>query len=221
MAMKTRINIITILIILIYIGPANASGGLSIDPRGDYFLQRTTGDTYNCGPLAALIARQYADKEFNPTSIRNEVSEARDLLRSYKNKATDSDVKGWWELRDIQIYLRFMGVRTKYHKLDRGRNPINKIQQLIADKKMLIINVNMNDIPYGKSTGKPYSTFYIPGGWGHYLAIVGFEKKNDELYFEIHDSYSPKGKNRLYPAKQIIRSMRRFAPVYLAINQGV
>lgn len=207
------------MLLLAWVVPAHSKESKSIDPRGDFFLQRTSGDTYNCGPLVALIARKYADDEFDSINLRREIAKARDLVSSYKNKSGNADALSWWEFRDIRVYLRFMGVGTKVHKLPRGRNPAKDIQQMIAENKMLIVNVNMNDIPYGKETGKPYSTFYIPGGWGHYLAIVGYEKKNDEMYFKVHDSFSPKGKNRLYSAKQIVRAMRRFAPAYLEVKQ--
>lgn len=213
--------LVTFLLPLVWSVQIHAKESQSIDPTGEHFLQRSTGDTFNCGPLTALIARKYADNEFDPRNLNVEISQARGLVNTFMKKTNNADRMSWWNLRDIQVYLKFMGVGVERHKLARGRNPANQLKEMIEKKKLVIINVNMNDLPYGKQTGKPYSTFYLPGGWGHYLAIVGFEKRNNETYFNTHDSFSPKGKNRLYSAKQIVRAMRRFAPVYLEVKQGV
>ena len=84
--MNLRIHTVILLLLLVWFVPAHSKESRSIDPEGDFFLQRTAGDTYNCGPLAALIARKYADNEFDPRNLRREISEARGLVRNYKKE---------------------------------------------------------------------------------------------------------------------------------------
>ena len=38
------------------------SANESNDPSGELFLLRSAGDLANCGPITALMARQYADR---------------------------------------------------------------------------------------------------------------------------------------------------------------
>lgn len=213
---------IILLILFFSLPTVNAKvSALSIDPEGKHFLQRSFGDTFNCGPLTALIARQYADKEFDVRIPRNEIFKARGLVNSFNKKPLDADHTKWWKLRDIQVYLKFMGIGTEKHKITQGENTTTQIQNLIEEKNLVIVNINMNDISYGRETGKPYRTFYFPGGWGHYLAIIGYEKRNNETYFEVHDTFSFRGRNRLLSAKQIVRAMKRYHTTYLKVKQGV
>ena len=193
----------------------------SIDPKGDVFLQRTRGDTLHCGPLAAIMARRFADKSFKPEKTLKEIKTARGLVNDFLGLAQNENFGRWWEFEDIETYLKFMGVKHKSVKLTKGRNTASQITALLDKKQMVLVNVNMNHIPRGRDANKPYSTFYLPGGWGHFLAVVGYQYKDKELYFEMHDSFSPQGKNRLYSAKHIIGSMRAFEPSFLHIQRGV
>jgi hypothetical protein len=87
----------------------------------------------------------------------------------------------------------------------------------------MIINVNMNDLPRQNGTtniGKPYMTFPIPGGWGHFLVIVGYQYNDNKLVFQIHDSVSNKGKNRLFYAANIVHAVKRYSPEIIVINKG-
>jgi len=188
----------------------------SNDPSGELFLLRKAGDLSNCGPITALMARQYADRSFDVESLSGEVIKARKLLADYRHRPFSKDNEGWWSLKDIQVYLRFMGVSSQRGDLIRGRNYI-ELKKVIDQKKVAIINVNMNDLPRGNETGKPYGTFYVPFGWGHFIAIVGYQVKNGELYFETHDSFSPQGKSRLYLAKHLERAIKRYNPYYLEV----
>ena len=188
----------------------------SNDPGGKLFLLRSAGDLVNCGPITALMARKYADKRFDVQSLPGEVSKARKLLADYRHQPSHQNESNWWSLRDIQVYLRFMGVRSQRGKLIHGRNYVT-LKQVIDQRKMAIVNVNMNDLPRGRETGKPYNTYYVPFGWGHFMAIVGYQVKDGELYFETHDSFSPQGKNRLYLAKHLERAIKRYNPYFLEV----
>ena len=161
------------------------------------------------------MARQYADREFDVNSLTAEVTKARKLLADYRQQSF-KNTQGWWSLKDIQIYLRFMGVSSQPGKLIRERNYI-ELKKVIDQRKVAIINVNMNDLPRGNETGKPYNTFYVPFGWGHFIAVVGYQVKDGELYFETHDSFSPQGKSRLYSAKHLEKAIKRYNPYYLEV----
>ncbi|PWQ98381.1 hypothetical protein DKT75_04440 [Leucothrix arctica] len=193
----------------------------SIDPKGEFFVQRTRGDTLHCGPLAAIMARNFADTNYKPQNTFKEIKSARGLVNDFLGLDRNKDFGRWWEFADIETYLNFMGVRYKSTKLTKGRNTESQIKKLLDQQQMVLVNVNMNHIPRGKNANKPYSTFYIPGGWGHFLAVVGYEYKDEKLYFEMHDSFSPNGRNRLYEAKYIIGSMKKFEPEFLQIERGV
>ena len=193
----------------------------SIDPQGDVFVQRTRGDTLHCGPLAAIMARRFADKRYKPEQTMSEIKNARGLVNEFLGREKNEDFGRWWEFEDIETYLKFMGVKHKLVKMTKGRNTEIQIKELLDKKQMVLVNVNMNHIPRGRDANKPYSTFYMPGGWGHFLAVVGYQYKDNELYFEMHDSFSPQGRNRLYSAKYIIGSMRAFEPSFLHIQSGV
>ena len=193
----------------------------SIDPSGKLFIERTRGDILHCGPLAAIMARRFADPSFKPKKTYTEIKTARGLVNDFMGLDRDKNIGRWWEFEDIETYLKFMGISAKSVKITKGRNTENQIKKLLDTKQMVLVNVNMNHIPRGKNTNKPYSTFYIPGGWGHFLAVVGYTYKDKKLFFEMHDSFSPNGRNRLYEAKYIIVSMKRFEPKFLQVKKGV
>ena len=193
----------------------------SIDPKGELFVQRTTGDTLHCGPIAAMMARRFADDSYKPEKTMTEITRARSLVNDFMGLERDDDFGRWWEIDDIETYLKFNGVKYQSVTLTKGRNTEDQIKGLLDKKQMVVVNVNMNHIPRGRESNKPYLTFFIPGGWGHFLAVVGYKYQNEELYFEIHDSFSPHGRNRLYAAKYIVGSMKAFEPRFLQIQRGV
>ncbi|RVU84019.1 hypothetical protein EOL70_14540 [Leucothrix sargassi] len=206
--------------VLLLISTVALSKG-SIDPEGELFVQRTRGDTLHCGPLAAIMARRFADPNFKPKKTYGEITRARGIVNEFSGLERGEDFGRWWEFEDIETYLKFTGVKYKTVEMTKGRNTEAQIKQMVDKNQLVLVNVNMNHIPRGKNANKPYSTFYIPGGWGHYLAVVGYTYQNGKLYFEMHDSFSIKGRNRLYEAKYIIGSMKAFEPRFIHIQRGV
>jgi len=83
----------------------------------------------------------------------------------------------------------------------------------------VVINVNMNNLSRGKYTGKPYFTFPFPGGWGHFLVIVGYKQIGNKLMYEIHDSFIKGGNNRLYDADEIQFALTRYNPEILVVQR--
>ena len=194
----------------------------SLDPKGELFVERTRGDTLHCGPLAAIMARRFADSDYMPLDKTiQEIASVRGIVNDFLGLKRDEDFGRWWEFDDIETYLKFMGVKYEAVKITKERDTEKQIKDLLAKKQMVLVNVNMNHIPRGRSANKAYSTFYIPGCWGHFLAVVGYQYQEGELYFEMHDSFSPNGRNRLYAAKYIVGSMKAFEPKFLHIKRGV
>ena len=193
----------------------------SLDPEGKIFIQRAKGDTVHCGPIAAIMARRFADPTYKPKRVFSEITNARGLVNDFMGLEKDADFSRWWKIRDIETYLKFSGVQFKSARVTKGRNAENQIIDLLDRQRLLLVNVNMNHIPKGETANKPYSTFYVPGGWGHFLAIVGYKYKKDELYLEVHDSYNASGKNRLFQAKYIVGSMNAYAANFVHIKKGV
>jgi len=78
----------------------------------------------------------------------------------------------------------------------------------------------MNDLPKNAEIGKFYGTTRLFGRWGHFLLVVGYKQVNGQLAYEIHDSYSNKGKNRLFYAKDINRAITRYQKKLLIVKRN-
>jgi len=204
--MKTKQLSVLIVLFTLFIG--SPSYALSNDPLGKIFISKTFGDFSNCGPISALMLAKYINADFSNDDLLTNIKKARKITAANKN--IDNR---WWRMRDIKKYLQHMSV--KYDEVimtdstsieDRKEHIINALHQGSA----VLINVNMNHLPQGSEVGKPYLTFPLLGAWGHFLVIVGYEEVDGKTVFEIHDSYTKKGKNRLFYANHIMNSINRY-----------
>ncbi|CAA6803384.1 MAG: Unknown protein [uncultured Thiotrichaceae bacterium] len=199
---------------------SNVSYALSNDPLGKHFLQKAVGDLSNCGPISALMARQYSQKNYKVVNLASSIRDARG--QSHQDSSDDmffseSTQGRWWKMSDIKSYFNKHNVA--YKPLLVSNNP-REIVNALRNNQIVLINLNMNDIPRGtRSIGKPYFTFPVPGGWGHYLMIIGFDYIDGELVFEAHDSFRRAGKNRLFYAKNIMRAVKRYYPETLLVKK--
>lgn len=195
----------------------------SNDPLGKYYLKQAVGDLSNCGPISALMARQYSQSDFRVVHLLTSIREARG--KSHHHVTNDDDIissmssgGNWWKMSDIKSY--FQKNRVTYQSKRVSNNPADIVRAL-KKNQIVIINLNMNDIPRGtRRIGKPYFTFPIPGGWGHYLVIIGFDYIDGELVFEAHDSFRQSGKNRQFYAKHIMHAVKRYYPEVLLIHKN-
>lgn len=196
------------------------SHALSNDPLGKHFLQKPAGDLSNCGPISALMARQYSQSNYKVVNLAESIRDARGKSRQdIEDDFFSSSSSGgrWWKMSDIKGY--FNKHRVAYKPKLVSNNPA-EIVNALKNNQIVIINLNMNDLPRGtRSIGKPYFTFPIPGGWGHYLVIIGFDYVDGELVFEAHDSFRRTGKNRQFYAKNIMRAVKRYYPEVLLVNK--
>lgn len=207
---------------------ANNNTGVSNDPTGKLFIKQATGDTNNCGPIVALVARKFSTQDFQVQNLNKSIIAARTLITPSSNQVDDNDEldiepspfdSRWWNISDIQRYLIQHKVPSSQFRIKQGSNTLLKA---LDNGNILIINVNMNDLPMGSglnAIGKPYLTFPIPGGWGHFMVITGYQYVDKKLVFQIHDSISKRGKNRLYYATNIVNAIKRYSPEVIVVNK--
>ncbi|HHL19715.1 MAG TPA: hypothetical protein ENJ33_08260 [Thiothrix sp.] len=207
----------------------NNSTIISHDPLGKLFIRQATGDINNCGPIAAFVARQFSTQRFKVKNLNSSIATARTLITPLSPEEIEDNLSytddskfdsRWWHTGDIKRYLTQHQVPISPLNIQQGTQALLKE----LDKgNIMIINVNMNDLPQqngATNIGKPYLTFPIPGGWGHFLVIVGYQYIDNRLVFQIHDSVSNKGKNRLFYAANIVHAVKRYSPEIIVINKG-
>ena len=179
----------------------------SNDPYGDIYITKDFGDLSNCGPMAALMALKYTKKNLPSTKLSSNIQNAR------KSVQKDKESNRWWRISDIRKY--FLHEDIKHTSLTVTDS--ESIKQQIDKNGVVIINVNMNTLSRGSKIGKPYFTLPFPGGWGHFLVIVGYKEIGKKLLFEIHDSFVKKGNNRSYYADDILSALKRYNPELLVV----
>ncbi len=201
---------------------AQLNRNISNDPTGRIYISKPAGDVSNCGPIAALMAKKYATQHFNVRHLSSSIRKARNMVKPLRDNndhdiTEDSIDTSWWRTSDIESY--FNKNKIKHYSLDINQGERAIVRELDRGN-IMIINLNMNQMPRGfGSVGKPYFTFPIPGGWGHYLVVVGYKYKNNKLVFETHDSFSTAGKNRLYKASNIVSAAKKYNPQVLVVQK--
>lgn len=145
--------------------------------------------------------------------IKN-ASDAIDDARIAVQKDDREDINyRWWSFRDIKKFLNLKKVNyseidTKNFRYAQSRS--SKVVKAVMAGNAVVVNIDMNDLPKNAEVGKYYGTTRLFGAWGHFLVIVGYKKVNGQLAYEIHDSHSEKGKNRLFYAKDINNAITKY-----------
>lgn len=214
---NTKKNLFLIFLLFFY----TSSSAQSNDPRGDIFLAKSFGDVSNCGPISALMLEKYSKPNLKISNLSKKIDNARSIVLG-KNRNIVSNT-GWWQMEDIKKYLQNKKVKYKSTEI-LGSQPVKTRKKLITSAldmgNVILINVNMNDLSRGVKTGKAYVTFPLLGkAWGHYLLVVGYRIINGSEFFEVHDSYSTKGKNRLFKALEIVKAIKRYNSEVLYVNK--
>ncbi len=220
--------------ILSHSSHAHLFQNISNDPEGKLFIKKSAGDISNCGPIAALMARKFSTHQFSVSNLNQSISKARYTVKPVLNQNDDeehgitnfdsrssSSDSSWWRTSDIKAYFNKNAV--KHYSINLTHSTTQSEQALINELNkgnIMIVNLNMNDMPhsFGK-VGKPYFTFPIPGGWGHYLVVVGYKQVNNTLVFETHDSFSKSGKNRMFKASNLVRAVKRYNPQVVVVQK--
>ncbi len=187
----------------------NIANAQSIDPLGNIYITKNPGDLSNCGPIAALMLSKFSKRGALSKDLMGNIQYARRSIQRNPNS------NRWWSIRDIKKYFTQEGIK---HRLITSRSR-DTIKNQLDKKSAVIINVNMNNLSRGKNIGKPYFTFPFPGGWGHFLVIVGYKQMGRKLMYEVHDSYIKGGNNRLYDADEIQFALQRYNPNILVVQR--
>lgn len=196
--------------------PANAY--FSNDPQGRMFIQKPFGDMNNCGPLSALMLTKFVKPHETYKNLNDEIDKARRTVQ-----VEDEEINyRWWSFRDIKKFLRHNNV--SYSEMDTAhfryaQSRSSKIVKTLIQGNVVVINIDMNDLPRDSEVGKYYTTTSLFGRWGHFLVIVGYKKVNGQLAYEIHDSHSAKGKNRFFYAKHINHAITKYNKKLLLVNK--
>jgi len=205
-----------VMCLMLFSTPAKA---FSNDPTGQIFIAKSFGDFSNCGPISALMLAKYINSDFSAGNLSSAIVKARKITMKDKTRGVDYR---WWNMRDIKKYLQYMSVRYD-EVVMRNNLPLERRKHEIISRlnqgNVVLINVNMNDLPYNAEVGKPYTTFPLLGkAWGHFLVIVGYKEVNGKMAFEIHDSYSKNGKNRMFYANNIVKSINSYNPEVIFVK---
>lgn len=193
----------------------------SNDPTGDVFIAKQFGDVSNCGPISALMLEKYSKPELKIVDLRKEITKARSIVSGRRPEATTNS---WWRMDDIKKYLKNSNVEFSAKKIPRTLSikDNEKYMTSVLDRgNVMLININMNDIPRGSNVNKPYLTFPLLGkAWGHFLVIVGYKKINGKIFYDIHDSYSVKGRNRLFNGFNIVKAIKHYNHEVISVKKN-
>jgi len=206
--MQTTIKLCLSFLLLSLI-PLNLASAQSVDPFGDIYITKEPGDLSNCGPIAALMLSKFSKRTTLSDDLSKNIQYAR---RSTQKKPTSNR---WWRMSDINKFLTQEDISHHFLKSQNKYTIKNQLDKNDA----VVINVNMNNLSRGKSIGKPYFTFPIPGGWGHFLVIVGYKQIGNKLVYEAHDSFIKGGNNRFYDADEIQFALERYNPQILVVQR--
>lgn len=217
----TKKSLLFLLLQFLLLLSFHSSYAQSNDPNGATFISKPFGDISNCGPISALMLEKYSKPELKIINLKNRIDKARHIVSGKNNEASSNR---WWRMDDVKKYLEKSNVKFTARKIPRTlsyKDNERYMTSVLDQGHVLLINVNMNDIPRGSKVNKPYLTFPLLGkAWGHYLVIVGYKKMNNKVFFDIHDSYSIKGKNRLFNGYNIVKAIKHYNHEVISVKKG-
>jgi len=85
--------------LLISLVPFNLANAQSIDPYGDIYISKKSGDFSNCGPIAALMLTKF--------SKRNSLSSNLGQNIQYVRQSTQRNNRSnrWWRMNDLKKFF--------------------------------------------------------------------------------------------------------------------
>jgi hypothetical protein len=162
-----------------------------------YIDQATSGDfaPVNCGPASVTMAIRWADPGFTKTA-----QDARGTFR------TDG---GWWFTSDIDAYLNMYSITHAIIGLSANADSTQAILTHQLDhNQIIILCLDMNHVRNASDKDFHTDKFYQTSpNWGHFIVLKGYQKVDEELFFESYDPFSfglkntdhtLKGMNRYY-----------------------
>jgi len=213
--MKNRILSIACVFIFLLAIIHTPSLGSDINRDDDcwYLNQLYSGNdaNINCGPAVAVMAAKWFDSNFTGT------------IRQARGSQPDSRGEGWF-YRNICTYLEANDVNITYSY----SFTTSKAIELLNENRIIITGILTSDIAFRNDETQIGRYYYIEYGSGHFIILKGYSIIDDVGYFEVYDPYtgyhyysdgSPMGKDRLYPADEIEKSVRGWwDSEYIVVN---
>jgi len=180
-----------------------------------YRTQFNTGAQSNCGPSTVSMAIAWATGSYVPVStIRQQVGWQEDRL-------------GATTFEELYSSLRRNGINVRYRRLYSREDLIN----VIDNGNIAIVLFETGDIPWvqGRPVQNPVGRYYTYTQ-GHYIVIKGYSA--DKRYFIVYDpipsdwgsnsvrypdGISMIGRNRYYPADDLLKSIWKKRSDFLEI----
>ncbi|MCL2014422.1 MAG: InlB B-repeat-containing protein [Oscillospiraceae bacterium] len=190
---------------------------VSLEKNYDYYIdQMYTGEyqEYNCGPSSAVIAAKWSDKNFKKTATEARASVKEGIPR-WTFGWSFTTIHRYFSLNKIphNLYVKLTKRRALAH-LNRGQ--------------IFIIELNPDEyLPYNPNPEQRTGRFY--SSETHFIVVKGYRVVDRKLYFETYDvlNYNrfykdgtPKGKNRYYLAKDLIKGSRKYKNgIYAVVSE--
>ena len=173
----------------------------SIERDFDWYINQlgTGADEYiNCGPASVVMAALW----FFNGDFWVSVEEARDSVPEIQGQHWFyHDIAGFLQDHDVDFTFAYpVNLEYMISWLDEGR--------------IIIVNIRAGDISRGNRESGIGRFYSFPGG--HFVILKGFYIIDDVEYFEVYDPFTmhdfyddsyPMGKNRLYNAEEVARSV--------------
>lgn len=141
-----------------------------------YIDQGSTGlySEINCGPTTATMALKWYNKQFSESA-----EDARNIYRPSG---------GWWGTGDIVSYLNKYSVNNYTIELNNPDSLINELEK----GNIIILCLDMYYIRNSTNDAWRIDKFYrtLNKEWGHFVILKGYKLVDNQLFFEIYDSYS-------------------------------
>ena len=148
----------------------------------------------NCAPACCVMALKFS-KGFTDSveGVRNEIKPL-----------------GIWRDANIQHYLNINSVKHYRWQVTSKEEFLTTISD---PDSIVIVNVDMHDLPRGAIINKPYRTF-LPW-WKHYLVIDGY----DGRLIDVYDPYY--NKLRKYQVNQMYAAIMKNNPNITVIKKDI
>ncbi|MBN2795381.1 MAG: hypothetical protein JXR88_08260 [Clostridia bacterium] len=163
----------------------------------------------NCGPSSTVMAALWQNHNFDETPV-----DARSEFRS---------AGGWWYTEDIEDYFDRYKIRYDIDDFDDAYEWIAEL----SSGNILLLCLDTTYLSFQDNPDDYVGRFYSYTG-GHFLILKGYKYIMNELYFEVYDSNnwgsvysdgSPKGKDRLYPADELMNAVDSWWSNYFIIYE--
>jgi len=201
-----------------YIGmPGIVIAQNSLDKSYSYYFDQFDGSTWqsiNCGPTSTTMAIKWADSTFTGKPL--------DARHMYLPQG------GWWNTSQILAYLYDNGIDSQ---VDTLADFNGQIKNAIDKNNVVILNPDMNYIPYNETGYQHINKFYTTTPfWGHYILVKGYKQINSDFYLDVYDPFSEgqrytsafdmgqiKGQDRYYNAGDVRLSTKNWWPYAIII----